>query len=104
MRITADGRTLTYSADTGVSDELVKLARDVDLFICEASYLEGGTNPPDVHLTGREAAEHAARADVAKLVLTHLVPWGDEDRTLAEASAVYDGEIAVARTGAVLDI
>lgn len=104
MRISAGGRTLTYSADTGVSDELVKLARASDLFLCEASYLDGDPNPPDIHLTGREAAEHATRAEVDRLVLTHLVPWGDRDRSLAEASEVFDGEIQVASSGATFDV
>jgi ribonuclease BN (tRNA processing enzyme) len=104
MRITAGGRTLAYSADSGTCEELVKVAHDADLFLCEASYLEGDENPPDIHLTGREAAEHAVRAGVGKLVLTHLVPWGDEDRTLDEATGVYDGPLAVAAPGAVFDI
>lgn len=104
MRISAGGRTLAYSADTGVSDELVKLARSADLFLCEASYLDGDDNPPDIHLTGREAAEHAARADVDRLVLTHLVPWGDAARTLAEAHEVFPGDVSVASTCAVFDV
>jgi ribonuclease BN (tRNA processing enzyme) len=104
MRITAGGRVLTYSADSGVSDELVKLARGADLFLCEASYLHGDDNPPDIHLTGREAGEHAARADVGRLLLTHLVPWGDPDRTLGEAQDVFDRDIVVATTGAVFDV
>ena len=103
-RISAGGRTLAYSADTGVCDELVKIAHEADLFLCEASYLDGDDNPPDIHLTGREAAEHAARAGVHKLVLTHLVPWGDAARTLDEATAVFDGDLAVAAPGAVFDI
>lgn len=104
MRISADGRSLAYSADTGACDDLVKLARDADLFLCEASYLDGDPNPPDIHMTGREAAEHACRADARRLLLTHLVPWGDRDRTLAEARAVYPGDISVATTGAVFHI
>jgi ribonuclease BN (tRNA processing enzyme) len=96
MRITAGGRTLTYSADTAATDALVDLARDADLFLCEASYLDGDPNPPDIHLTGREAGEYAARAGVKKLVLTHLVPWGDADRSLAEAEQSYDGDLVVA--------
>ncbi|HEX3823927.1 MAG TPA: MBL fold metallo-hydrolase [Mycobacteriales bacterium] len=96
MRISAGGRSLAYSADSGRCDELVGLAQDVDLFLCEASYLDGDDNPPDIHLTGREAAEHAVRAGAHRLVLTHLVPWGDEARTLAEATSTYDGEIRVA--------
>jgi ribonuclease BN (tRNA processing enzyme) len=104
MRIGAGGRSLTYSADTGVSDELVKLARQTDLFLCEASYLDGDDNPPDIHLTGKEAAEHASSAEVRRLLLTHLVPWGDADRTLAEAQAAFDGEVSVAAAGAVYDV
>jgi ribonuclease BN (tRNA processing enzyme) len=104
MRIAADGRSLTYSADTGVCDDLVKLAQDTDVFLCEASYLEGEDNPPNIHLTGREAGEHAARAEAQRLVLTHLVPWGDPERSLAEATEVYDRDITLAVTGAVIDV
>jgi ribonuclease BN (tRNA processing enzyme) len=104
MRISAGGRTLAYSADTGVSDDLITLARGADVFLCEASYLEGEDNPPNIHLTGKEAGEHAKRADVGSLVLTHLVPWGDADRTLAEATAAYDGDLSVAAPGRVIDI
>lgn len=104
MRIRAGGRSLTYSADTGECEALVGLARDTDLFLCEASYLDGEDNPPDVHLTGRSAAEHAVRAGAHRLVLTHLVAWGDEARTLAEAGAVYDCEVELARPLAVFDV
>jgi ribonuclease BN (tRNA processing enzyme) len=96
MRISAGGRTVTYSADTARCDEIVDLASGADVFLCEASYLDGDDNPPDVHLTGSEAAEAATRAGVGRLLLTHLVPWGDETRTLAEAASRYDGQIAVA--------
>jgi ribonuclease BN (tRNA processing enzyme) len=98
MRISAGGRTLAYSADTGECGTLVDLAKDVDLFLCEASYLDGEDNPPDVHLTGKMAAEYATKAAAQKLLLTHLVPWGDQSRTLAEATANYDADILVARS------
>lgn len=104
MRVSAGGRTIAYSADTGECEALVDLAHDVDLFLCEASYLEGDPNPPDVHLTGLQAGQYAARADAKALVLTHLVPWGDEERTLAEAQQSYDGKIHVARPLVSFDI
>jgi ribonuclease BN (tRNA processing enzyme) len=103
MRIMADGRSITYSADTGACDEVVKLARETDMFLCEASYLDGEDNPPDIHLTGREAGEYAARADVGRLVLTHLVAWGDRDRTFNEATSAFDGDVSVATAGAVYE-
>ncbi|HEX3900003.1 MAG TPA: MBL fold metallo-hydrolase [Mycobacteriales bacterium] len=95
-RVSAGGRTLTYSADTGETDVLVELARDADVFLCEASYLAGDPNPPDIHLTGLEAGKYGARAGAKKLLLTHLVPWGDADRTLSEAQGEYDGELELA--------
>lgn len=103
FRVEHGDRVLAYSGDTGESAELVELARDADLFLCEASFLEDRPDlPADLHLTAREAAEHAARAGVGRLVLTHLVPWNDNDQTLLEAKGgVYSGDIELARTGAV---
>jgi ribonuclease BN (tRNA processing enzyme) len=104
MRVSVDGRTVAYSADTGETDVLVEVARDADLFLCEASYLEGDPNPPDVHLTGLQAGQYAARAGAGALVLTHLVPWGDESRSLSEAQQSYDGKIHVASPLASFDV
>jgi ribonuclease BN (tRNA processing enzyme) len=105
FRLSHGGRSLVYSSDTGVSDALVGLARDADAFLCEASFLDSQVNVPDLHLTGREAGEHAARAGVRRLLLTHLVPaWGDEAQTLAEAESAYDGPVEVVHSGAVYDL
>lgn len=101
VRLEHQGKVLTYSADTAPCDALVRLAQDADLFLCEASYLDGTENPPDLHLTGRQAGEYAARAGVKRLILTHLVPaWGSEAVTVEEASAAYDGPVDIARPGA----
>jgi hypothetical protein len=35
------------------------------------------------------------------LVLTHLVPWNDQERTLAEAAGFYDGSLWLASSGSV---
>ena len=93
MRLTAGGRTLTYSADTGPCSEVIELARGSDVFLCEASYDDSGANPPDVHLTGGEAGEHAKRAEVGRLLITHHVPWNDVERTLACADAAFGGSV-----------
>ncbi|HEX2315731.1 MAG TPA: MBL fold metallo-hydrolase [Thermomonospora sp.] len=105
LRIEHGGRVLTYSGDTGECDALVDLARDADLFICEAAFVESRPNPPDMHLTGREAGEHAARAGAGRLVLTHLLPWNDPAVTLAEAKmSDYSGTIEIAQVGTVYDL
>ena len=100
LRISAGGSSLAYSGDTGVTDALVDLARDVDLFLCEASWEHGPDNPPGVHLSGREAGEHAARAGARRLLLTHVVAWADPQAILAEAASAYAGDVALAECGA----
>ena len=104
FRLEHAGRSLAYSADTGESPALDALARDADLMLCEASFLDGPGLPPGVHLTARQAAEHAARAGARRLVLTHLVPWNDSERSLAEAAQAYPGPITLAASGQVADL
>jgi ribonuclease BN (tRNA processing enzyme) len=104
MRIEHDGRAIAYSADSAACDDLVQLARGANIFICEASYLDGQENPPDVHMTGIEAGQHATRADAGLLVLTHLVPWGDPVQSLQEAHESFAGDIALASTGARYEV
>lgn len=105
FRVEHDGKVLAYSGDTGESAALVDLARDADVFLCEASFLDQPNLPTDLHLTAKEAGEHAARAGVDRLVLTHLVPWNDPAESLAEAKASgFRGDIALAHTGAVFEL
>ena len=89
VRVEAGGRSLVYSGDTGISDALVELATGADVLLCEASFDVPG--PPDLHLTGREAGEHAAKAGVGRLLVTHVPPWADRDRIGADAAAAYPG-------------
>jgi ribonuclease BN (tRNA processing enzyme) len=105
LRIEHNGRILAYSADSGPCDSLIRLAQNADVFLCEASYLDGATNPVDLHLTGREAGEHATKAGVGRLLLTHLVSaWGSEVLTLDAAASAYDGIIEIVRPGARYEI
>jgi ribonuclease BN (tRNA processing enzyme) len=105
FRFTHAGASLAYSADTGECPALVDLACGADLLLCEASLLEGPDLPVDLHLTARQAAEHARQAGVARLMLTHLVPWNDRVRTLEEASgAPFGGPISLAAPGQSLEL
>jgi ribonuclease BN (tRNA processing enzyme) len=104
LRLEQGESSMAYSADTGESAALIELARAADLLLCEASFLEGPDLPPDLHLTGRQAGQHAARAGVRHLVLTHLIPWNDRSRTLAEATEVFTGPISLAASGQVFEL
>lgn len=100
IRLEHDGRSLTYSGDSDDCEPLTTLATGTDLFLCEAAFLEGRDRVPDMHLTGRRAAQVATRAGVGRLVLTHIPPWNDRLRTLAETEGVYDGPVELAQPGA----
>jgi len=105
FRVSYGGASVAYSGDTGECTELVNLAKDADVLLCEASFLDEPGLPAGLHLNGRQAAEHAARAGVGTLVLTHLVPWYDRRRILEDAGrGGFTGRIQLARSGAVYDL
>jgi ribonuclease BN (tRNA processing enzyme) len=96
------GRVIAYSADTGPTDQLVGLAGGADTLLCEATFTEQPGLPGDLHLTPRQAAEHATMAGAARLVLTHLMPWNDRDRARQEAAAAFAGSLSLAEPGQAL--
>lgn len=106
MRVEHGGHVLVYSADTGPSEALVELARDADLALFESSFEEGRDDraPAGLHLTGRQAGEHAERAGVRRLVLTHLPPWNHPPVSLAAARAAFSGPVELAVPGATYDL
>lgn len=105
MRLSAGGRHVAYTGDTGPSPNLLPLARDVDLFLAEASFAEHVPAGSVGSLSSaREAGETAARAGAGHLLLTHLLPGTDELAAEAAARRAYPGEITVARSGTVVEL
>ncbi len=103
VRVTAGGRTLAYSGDTGPTPALPTLALGAHLALFEASAV-GSDNPPDLHLTGADAGRAAAAAGADVLVLTHHVAWNDPAVVRAEAAARFPGPIHQAAPGLTLDV
>jgi ribonuclease BN (tRNA processing enzyme) len=97
-RIEAGGSVLAYTGDSGPSDEVVKLAEDADLFLCEATWKHSDGLLP-FHMSAKQAAEHAARAAAGRLILTHIWPTLDRNMSRDEAASSFDGPIDVARGG-----
>ena len=102
LRLTAAGRTLVYTGDAGPSDDLVTLARDVDLLLAEATY---PGEVPARHAgqlsSAAQAGQAAARAGASQLMLTHLWPGTDPAAAMTAARRGYPGEISVARPGII---
>lgn len=104
-RFEAEGRSLTYSADTGPGGGFPDLAMGSNVMLSEAS-LQGERDEHHYvqHLTAAEAGAIARAADVDKLILTHLPPSLDRERSRREAAAAFGGEVAVASPGDVYAI
>lgn len=96
LRMVAAGTTFTYTGDTGPHDDLVGAARDADLFLCEASWVDPSQVFEPIHLLASEAGSIAAAANVQRLALTHIWACNDPDRVVEEAAAHYDGPISLA--------
>jgi ribonuclease BN (tRNA processing enzyme) len=99
FRISAGGASLAYTGDTGPCESLYALADGVDVLLAEASWTHAGDRPVDLHMSGRQAGEVAARAAVGRLLLTHVPPWTDRDSVLSEARAVFTGPAELVRQG-----
>jgi ribonuclease BN (tRNA processing enzyme) len=91
---TPDGRSLVYSGDTDVTAELVRLAADADLLICECALPEGQKVPG--HLTPAEAGQMASQAGVKHLVLTHFYPASEKEDLAAQCRRTYKGPLTLA--------
>jgi ribonuclease BN (tRNA processing enzyme) len=59
---------------------------------------------PDLHLTGTQAGEHAARAGVGRVIVTHVQPWNSREEAVADAAAAFGGPVEAATPGAVYEI
>ncbi len=77
---TPAGATVVFSGDTGPSENLVELARGVDLLVCECAFAV--PHPGIPHLWPEAVAEIVEASRPRRVVLTHFYPEVDEKRAL----------------------
>jgi ribonuclease Z len=86
------GQSFALVMDSRPCPAATALARDVDLLVCEATYLESERPAAEAyqHMTAAEAAHLAHEAGARRLVLTHFSQrYLDLQPFLAEASAIH---------------
>ncbi len=128
IREHSSGAITTISGDTGKTDTVVDAARDGDLLIqdCGIAPTSGYPDstgdevvweeyttgiPPsvlegisDVHCSPEERGEIAAAADVDTLMLTHLLPYRDEQAITDSVKQQFLGTVYVADDGLRLSV
>lgn len=91
LRMNLPEGAVCYSTDTEPCTEVVRLAKDADILIHEASGSMGG------HTGAAEAGVIAADAGVKALVLIHYDPASDPDKLKEEAHSSFSGEVIIAK-------
>ncbi len=86
---------VALSGDADTCEELVELARDADVFVCDTAAPDEAKI--DGHLTPGLAADYAQRGGARRLVLTHFYPECDGVDLVAQARARFDGEVLMGR-------
>ena len=106
LRLTAGGRVLAYTGDTGPSPDIAVMARDADVLLAEATFPDHMASAHDARFlsTARQAGEHAARAGARRLILTHLWPGTDPAAARVAARRAYRADLDVAAPGLTIDL
>src|SRR5439155_24806057 len=102
-RIGAAGRAVGDSADNGPDLALEGLGSGPDLALCEATFQREQEGTAQ-HLSARQAGETARAVQAGRLLLTHLWPTMDPERSRAEAAAAYGHAVEVAGTNERYDV
>lgn len=105
FRLEADGDVLAYSGDSGDCAARIELARDADVYLAEATYVDqvpGGDAP--YLCTVRQVARQAAIARPQVTLLTHLWPDASAEHALATARAEGLEGVQLATPGLTVDL
>jgi len=98
VEVSADGKRLVYTADTGPDWSPEAFGPGADLVLSEASF-QGNSGPVGanaIHLAARQAGERAQAAQARRLMLTHLWPGLDPNASVVEGSEAFGREILLA--------
>jgi ribonuclease BN (tRNA processing enzyme) len=100
FRIDSNGRSFCYSADTTYSPSVIELARNVDLLIHEATFLEDQLSIANLthHSTAKMAGQAAREANAKRLTLFHIPPPNErrEKEFYSDAKLTFGDDVVVA--------
>lgn len=93
------GQSFALVMDTRPCPASVELARDVDLLVCESTFLRGEESLADQykHMTAAQAASLARDAGARRLVLTHFSQRHPDESVYYDEAAVIFPDVVAAR-------
>jgi len=93
------GKKISFVSDTVLCKNCYELAKDADLLICESAYASNLEEKAEQykHLTAKQAALIASKANVKKLVLTHFSARYKDTHEIEEEANDYFKDVVCAR-------
>ncbi len=102
LKLETKEKSIVYSGDTDYCENLITIATNADLFICESALPD--SLKVDNHLSPSSAGRTATKANVKKLVLTHFYPECDKTDIAKECRTTYDGDLVLAEDLMVINM
>lgn len=99
LRFSSNGKSVVFTADTEWTESLITFAENADLLVAESNLYEKYIGIIEGHMSGSQAGTLAERANVRKLLLTHLPQYGNLEEILQAAKSAYSGEVNFAEIG-----
>lgn len=96
VKIKCDEKIVSFTSDTSYFQELADFFKDSDLLIAECSFYADMDGTKAGHLNSAQAGMLAKKANVKKLLLTHLPHFGNHEDLIKQAKEHFHGEIILA--------
>ncbi|WP_167610126.1 MBL fold metallo-hydrolase [Maribellus sediminis] len=112
FRFTTPDKTIVLSGDTRPCENILNYSKGADILVHEVYSYHRWTKRNEFwkkyhaanHTSSLELGELAAKTKPGKLVLYHLLSWGDtEEDLLNEIATKYDGEVIVGHDCMVIE-
>ncbi len=97
------GSSLVFTGDADYDQDIITLAQNAEMLIADCSF--PNTKKVAGHLSAGECGLIAKKAEVKKLLLSHLYPSGTpETDRIDESREVFDGEVILAEDLMEIDL
>jgi ribonuclease BN (tRNA processing enzyme) len=98
-------KTFVYTADTFYDESLVNFCANTDMVIAETSFYKSFTDAKKYgHMNTIHVGTLAQKANIGRVILTHLPHFGELECLAQEVGEIYNGEIKLAYCGMVIQL
>ena len=90
------GKSIVYTADGALTDELITFASSADILLAECSFYSDLIEEGAGHMSASDVVSLAAASEPGKLIITHLPVYGDREEILKYVRNGWKGDAMLA--------